>query len=158
LSISSCVCWPFRIRSSRPSRKGSDSLCSFLLFKDNYFIEFFPELLCHHLPPVPLHLPIIRLVPDILLRDPFDVSKQSFLLDLAKSSTINSFLRRHHCFRLSSLTLDMLSCCWPSLSLNIRPMAEWIVLPPIRKIAFGPFADLITGPSLTFEEKLARSE
>ena len=65
-------------------------MSSFLFFKDNYFIEFFPELLCHQLSPVPFHLPVIRLVPDILLRDPFDVTKQSFLLDWAELEEVSA--------------------------------------------------------------------
>jgi len=56
----------------------------------HYIVKIFPEPLCHQLPPVPLHLPIIRLVPDILLRDPFDVTKQSFLLDWAELEEVSA--------------------------------------------------------------------
>src|SRR5712664_895970 len=48
------------------------------------------------------------------------------------SSMINTFLRHHRCLHLS---WGMLSCIWSSLSLNVSPMAEWIVLPPIPTAA-----------------------
>src|SRR6202007_1243834 len=66
------------------------SLRSFLLFKNNYFVEFFPEPLCHQLLPAPSNPLIIRFVFDILLRDLFDITKQSFLLDWAELEKVSA--------------------------------------------------------------------
>src|SRR6267378_4426819 len=57
------------------------------------------------------------------------------------SSMINTFLCHHRCLRLS---WGMLSCIWSSLSLNVSPMAEWIVLPPIPTAAVPDVAVMTT--------------
>src|SRR6267378_1920449 len=57
------------------------------------------------------------------------------------SSMINTFLRHHRCLHLS---WGMLSCIWSSLSLNVSPMAEWIVLPPIPTAAIPDMAVMTT--------------